>query len=96
MSELFSGTREVGYYGKSRSFPIGTQTNNLSLGITLIQVAGTGTVYYGDTEQRTYNVTNSAGNLWTVFTIDGSSKVITAVNSMSAVAGTSVGSASIE
>jgi hypothetical protein len=54
------------------------------------------TVYYGDTEPRTYNVPNSAGNLWTVFTIDGSSKVVTTVNSMSAVAGTSAGSASIE
>ena len=41
------------------------------------------TVYYGDTEPRTYNVPNSAGNLWTVFTIDGSSKVITTVNGMS-------------
>ena len=54
------------------------------------------TVYYGSTEPRTYNVPNSAGNLWTVFTIDGSSKVITTVNNMSAVAGTSAGSASIE
>jgi hypothetical protein len=43
MSELFSGTREVGYYGESQSFSIGTQTNNLSLGVTLIQVPGTGT-----------------------------------------------------
>ena len=43
MSELFSGVREVGYYGESQSFSIGTQTNNLSLGITLIQVPGTGT-----------------------------------------------------
>ena len=32
MTELFSGVREVGYYGKSQSFSIGTQTNNLSLG----------------------------------------------------------------
>jgi hypothetical protein len=32
MSELFSGVREVGYYGESQSFSIGTQTNNLSLG----------------------------------------------------------------
>ena len=54
------------------------------------------TVYYGDTEPRTYNVPNSAGNLWTVFTIDGSSEVVTTVNSMSAVAGTPTGSASIE
>jgi len=52
-------------------------------------------VYYNGTE-TTYNVPNSAGTLWTVFTIDGSSKVITTVNSMSAVAGTAAGSASIE
>ena len=64
---------------------------------TLFAESGTTvTVYYGDTEPRTYNVPNSAGNLWTVFTIDGSSKVVTTVNSMSAVAGTSAGSASIE
>ena len=43
MSELFSGVREVGYYGESQTFSIGTQTNNLSLGICLIQVSGTGT-----------------------------------------------------
>ena len=54
------------------------------------------TVYYGDTEPRTYNVPNSAGNLWTVFTIDGSSRAVTTVNSMSAVAGTTPGSLSIE
>ena len=46
MSELFSGVREVGYYGESQSFSIGTQTNSLSLGITLIQVPGTGTGYW--------------------------------------------------
>jgi hypothetical protein len=43
---LFPGTREieddVGYYGESQTFEIGTQTNNLSLGITL-QVPDTGT-----------------------------------------------------
>ena len=50
MSELFPGTREVGYYGESQTFSIGTQTNNLSLGITLIQVPGTGTGTGGDTE----------------------------------------------
>ena len=50
MSELFSGVREVGYYGKSQSFSIGTQTNNLSLGITLIQVPGTGTDTGGGTD----------------------------------------------
>ena len=40
MSELFSGVREVGYYGESRSFSIGLQTNNLSLGITLKAISG--------------------------------------------------------
>ena len=50
MSELFSGTRTVGYYGESQSFSIGTQTNNLSLGITLIQVPGTGTDTAGGTD----------------------------------------------
>mgnify|MGYP000586687817 CR=1 FL=1 len=49
MSELFSGTREVGYYGESQSFSIGTQTNNLSLSITLIQVPGTNTDGEADT-----------------------------------------------
>ncbi|MBT3715137.1 MAG: hypothetical protein HOG45_01055, partial [Deltaproteobacteria bacterium] len=50
ISELFSGTPEVGYYGESRSFSIDTQTNNLSLGITLIHVSGTGTDTGGGTE----------------------------------------------
>ena len=68
-----------------------------TLAVTKFAESGTTvTVYYGDTEPRTYNVPNSAGNLWTVFTIDGSSEVVTTVNSMSAVAGTSTGSASIE
>ena len=52
-------------------------------------------VYYNNTP-TTYNVPNSAGTLWTVFTIDGSSKVITPVNSMSAVQGNASGAASIE
>ena len=38
--QLLSGVREVGYYGASQPFSIGTNTNNLSLGITL-QSAGT-------------------------------------------------------
>ena len=53
-------------------------------------------VYYGDSEPTTYNVPNRAGTLWTVFTIDGSSKVVTSVNGMSAVVGSSSGSATIE
>jgi hypothetical protein len=40
-SDLFSAIREVGYYGESQTFSINTQTNNLSLGITLIQVTST-------------------------------------------------------
>ena len=53
---------------------------------TLLSQSGTTvTVYYGSTEPRIYNVPNSAGNLWTVFTIDGSSMVITTVNRMTAV-----------
>ena len=42
-SQLFSAKREVGYYGKSQSFTIGPQTNNLSLGITLNQIHGVNT-----------------------------------------------------
>ena len=49
MSELFSGVREVGYYGESQSFSIGTQTNNLSLSIALILVSGTNTYGEADT-----------------------------------------------
>ncbi len=33
--DLFSAKREAGYYGESQSFSIGSQTNSLSLGITL-------------------------------------------------------------
>ena len=61
MSELFSGVREVGYYGKSQSFSIGTQTNNLSLGITLIQVSGTGTDTTAPTVSSVYPADNQNG-----------------------------------
>jgi len=58
-------------------------TNRASTSTTKFAESGTTVkVYYNDTE-TTYNVPNRAGNLWTVFTIDGSSKVITLVNSMS-------------
>ena len=40
MSELFSEVREVGYYGESPSFSISTNTNSLSLGITLKAASG--------------------------------------------------------
>ncbi len=42
LSDL-TGYEEVAYYGESQSFSIGTQTNNLSLSITLIQVPGANT-----------------------------------------------------
>jgi hypothetical protein len=53
MFELFSAVREVGYYGESQSFSINTQTNNLNLGVTLIQVAGTGTDTSGGSTDTT-------------------------------------------
>ena len=63
---------------------------------TKFAVSGTTVkVYYNGTE-TTYEVPNSTGNLWTVFTIDGTTKVITTVGTMSAVVGSSLGSASIE
>jgi len=61
MSELFSGTREVGYYGESQTFSIGTQTNNLSLGICLIQVSGTGTDTTAPTVCSVYPPDNQNG-----------------------------------
>ena len=80
------------YYGPTTS----GQNSGFASSTLFAESGATVTVYYGDTEPRTYNVPNSAGTLWTVFTIDGSSKVVTTVNSMSAVAGTSAGSTSIE
>jgi len=62
MSELFSGTRTVGYYGESQSFSIGSQTNNLSLGITLIQVPGTGTDTTAPTASVTAATITTSGN----------------------------------
>jgi len=71
MSELFPGTREVGYYGESQTFSIGTQTNNLSLGITLIQVPGTGT----DTGGGTDTTAPTASVTTTTLTTSGSAVV---------------------
>ena len=53
MPELFSGTRTVGYYGESQPFSIGTNTNSLSLGITLIQVPGSSDTTAPSIEQVT-------------------------------------------
>jgi len=54
MHELFSGTREVGYYGESQPFSIDAQTNNLSLGISL-QSTDTTTGDGGGTDPDTDN-----------------------------------------
>ena len=43
MSQLFPGTREVGYYGESDNFSIGPQTDSLRLNIRLTQVPGANT-----------------------------------------------------
>ena len=44
-----TGDEKAGYFGESGSFSIGTNTNSLSLGVTLIQVPGTGTDTGGET-----------------------------------------------
>tara|TARA_B110000438_G_scaffold49205_1_gene49668 strand:- start:29 stop:1243 length:1215 start_codon:yes stop_codon:yes gene_type:complete len=80
------------YYGPTTS----GQSTGLASNTLFAESGTTVKVYYGDTKPRTYNVPNSAGTLWTVFTIDGSSNVVTTVNTMSAVAGSSAGSASVE
>jgi hypothetical protein len=75
MSELFSGTRTVGYYGESQSFSIGTQTNNLSLGITLIQVPGTGTDTGGGTDTLMDTTAPTASVTTATITTSGSAVV---------------------
>jgi len=61
MSELFSGVREVGYYGKSQRFEILPDTDSLSLGICLIQVSGTGTDTTAPTVCSVYPPDNQNG-----------------------------------
>jgi len=75
MSELFSGTREVGYYGESQSFSIGTQTNNLSLAIALIQVPGTGTDTEGGTDTLLDTTAPTASVTTATITTSGSAVV---------------------
>jgi hypothetical protein len=65
MSELFSGTRTVGYYGESQSFSIGTQTNNLSLGFTLMQVPGAGIDTGGGTDNTAPTASVTAATITT-------------------------------
>ena len=79
------------YYGPTSSGQSSGYDNN-----TKFAESGATVKVYFNGNETTYNVPNSAGTLWTVFTIDGSSKVITIVDNMSAVAGTTSGSASIE
>ena len=72
MPQMFSGVSEVGYYGESQPFTINAQTNNLSLGITLIQGPGTdtggesdtggGTDTGGETETAGFTVSSISGN----------------------------------
>jgi len=62
MSELFSGVREVGYYGKSQSFEILPDTDSLSLGICLIQVSGTGTDNTAPTASVTATTITTSGS----------------------------------
>jgi len=66
LDDLISGYQEVGYYGESQSFSIGTQTNNLSLGITLQPTGtttgdGTGTDNGTDTGTGTGTGTSTIG-----------------------------------
>ena len=69
-SQLFSAKREVGYYGKSQSFTIGSQTDSLRLNIRLTQVSGTdtagGTDTGGGTDYMAPTVTFSPANGATV------------------------------
>ncbi len=62
--DLISGFKEVGYYGESQPFYIDAQTNNLSLGISLIQVPGTDTDTDtgGETETAGFTVSSISGN----------------------------------
>jgi len=57
--DLFSAKREVGYYGESQSFIIGSQTDSLRLSIRLTQVLGTDTGGATDNTAPTASVTSA-------------------------------------
>ena len=76
-----SGTYRYSAHNYSKA---GTSGNGNPTNTTFARSGTTVKVYYNGTE-TTYNVPNIAGTVWKVFTIDGDSKVITAVNSMTAV-----------
>jgi hypothetical protein len=76
LSDLKSGLPSLaGYYGKSQTFSIGTQTNNLSLGITLIQVPGTGTDPGGGTDTLLDTTAPTASVTTATITTSGSAVV---------------------
>jgi len=75
-----SGTYRYSAHNYSKA---GTSGNGNPTNTTFARSGTTVKVYYNGTE-TTYNVPNIAGTVWKVFTIDGDSKVITTVNSMSA------------
>jgi len=62
-----------------------TAGSNGNASSTKFAASGTTVKVYYNNEETTYNVPNIAGTLWKVFTIDGDTKVITLVNSMTAV-----------
>jgi hypothetical protein len=61
-SQLFSAKREVGYYGESQSFTIGSQTDSLEANIRLTQVSGTDTGGEIDDETAGFTVSSISGN----------------------------------
>jgi len=75
LSDLISGYQEVGYYGESQPFSIGTNTNSLSLGITLIQVPGTGTDTGGGTDTLLDTTAPTASVTTATITTSGSAVV---------------------
>jgi hypothetical protein len=75
LSDLISGYQEVGYYGESQPFSIGTNTNNLSLPVTLIPVPGTGTDTGTDTGGGTDNTAPTASVTAATITTSGNAVV---------------------
>ena len=75
LSDLNSGYKEVDYYGESQTFSIGTQASNLSLGITLIQVPGTGTDTGGGTDNLLDNTAPTATVTAATITTSGNAVV---------------------
>ena len=70
MSKLFSGVREVGYYGESQSFSIGPQTDSLRLNIRLTQVPSantdTSTELEGTWETACYTYSDNTSAIGTI------------------------------